>query len=208
MLSQNATGFKELFHNRQVAFTSLTFITIAAGYYIAAQILGISQAKEYGITPSSVGVMFGVGYLLSALISHYYPKLKSLWGSQTLLILSVVALLASFVLARYVGMLLGALLIVTRIASSTTFRNSRSITFNLIFSSQNRATALSTLNLLSNLPYVMLAYFIGDTIDKTSPNTFAFYLGLVLIGILFIIQVGKFLVQARANNTQNVLIRN
>lgn len=191
MIAQNVIGFRELFQNRQIAFTSLTFITIAAGYYIASQILGISQAKEYGISPSLVGVLFGIGYLISALSSHYFPKLKTIIGGKTLLILSLTALLVSFLFANFVGVIMGALLIILRIASSTTFRNSRSITFNLIFSSKNRATALSTLNLLSNLPYVMLAYLIGDTIDKTSPNTFAFYLGLSLVAILLLIELMK-----------------
>ena len=198
MIAQNVTGFRELFQNKQIAFTSLTFIAIAAGYYIASQILGISQAKEYGIAPSMVGILFGVGYLLSAVASHYYPKFKAMLGSQNLLVLSVIALLASFLFAKYAGVVIGALLIVLRIASSTTFRNSRSITFNLVFSSKNRATALSTLNLLSNLPYVLLAYFIGDSIDKTSPNTFAFYLGISLLAILLLIELGKRLVGARS----------
>lgn len=184
ILSQNIMGFKELFQNRAVTVTSLIFITIASGYYIASQILGISQAKEYGIEPAYVGVLFGVGYLLSAGFSYGFPWLRQRFGAKQLLYLSVLALLLSFLLASFVGVLLGALLIILRIASSTTFRNSRSILFNRIFSSKNRATALSTLNLLSNLPYVVLAYMIGDTIDKTSPNTFAFILGISLVGIL------------------------
>jgi len=191
MIGQNVTGFQELFQSKTIALTSLTFITIAAAYNIAAQILGISQAQEYGMQPAVVGILFGTGYLLSAIASHYFPKLKKIFGSQKLLVFSVLALIASFIFAKYVGVLLGASLIILRIASSTTFRNSRSITFNTIFSSRNRATALSTLTLLSNLPYVLLAYLIGDTIDKTSPNTFALYLGVSLIVILGVIEVGK-----------------
>ncbi len=191
MVSQNVTGLRELFQNQNTTFTSLTFITIAAGYYVASQILGISQAKEYGIAPSVVGILFGVGYLLSAVASHFFPKFKKILGGRNVLIISVVALLASFILAKYVGVIMGAGLIILRIASSTTFRNSRSITFNKIFSSKNRATALSTLNLLSNLPYVLLAYFIGGAIDKSSPNNFAFNLGISLVIILVVIELGR-----------------
>jgi len=191
MIAQNVNGFKELFHNSSVTFTSLTFITIAAGYYVASQILGISQAKEYGIEPSLVGILFGVGYILSALASVFFPRLKKLLGNQRLLFLSVGALLCSFLFARYATMSVGAFLIILRIASSTTFRNTRSVRFNALFSSQNRATALSTLNLLSNLPYVVLAYFIGDAIDKTSPNQFAFTLGVILVSVIGVLEVGK-----------------
>lgn len=184
LLTQNLMGFKELFQNWSTGYISLIFITIGAGYYIASQILGISQAKEYGIEPAYVGILFGIGYLFSAAFSYLFPQLKKRFGTKQILFVSCAALLASFVFARFTGVIAGALLIILRIASSTTFRNSRSIIFNGIFSSKNRATALSSLNLLSNLPYVLLAYLIGDTIDKTSPNTFAFILGVSLIGIL------------------------
>lgn len=33
------------------------------------------------------------------------------------------------------------------------------------------------MTLLSELPFVFLSYFIGDAIDKTSPNEFALVLG-------------------------------
>lgn len=191
MITQNLTGFKELFHNRTTTMTSLMFIVLGAGYYVASQILGISQAKEYGISPSLVGILFGAGYAISATASYLFPAMKRLLGNRVLLVLSATALISSFLFARYAGVVLGAALIVLRISSSTTFRNSRSITFNAIFSSRNRATALSTLNLLSNIPYVLLAYFIGDTIDKTSPNSFAFTLGIVMTLALGIVLMGK-----------------
>jgi len=50
--------------------------------------------------------------------------------------------------------------------------------------SANRATALSTLNLLTQAPYMLLAPLLGFLIDRTSPNQFAFYLGVgILIGL-------------------------
>lgn len=189
LVTQNTAGFKELFRTNSTAITSLIFITIGAGYYVASQMLGISQAKQYGISPSGVGILFGAGYILSAVASHFFPNFRKVLGSRTLLVLSVVALLTSFLLANFVNMTLGALLIILRIASSTTFRNGRSIIFNRIFSSKNRATALSTLNLLSNLPYVVFAYLIGDTIDKTSPNQFSLVLGVLLFAVLTLLVI-------------------
>jgi hypothetical protein len=38
------------------------------------------------------------------------------------------------------------------------------------------------------LPYVVFAYFIGDYIDKTSPNNFAFLLGIGMVLTLVIIE--------------------
>jgi len=86
-----------------------------------------------------------------------------------------------------VGAIVGIMLIVMRIASSTTFRNSRSVIINKEISSRNRATTLSTLTLLTELPYALGASLIGLYIDRTSPNEFAYLLGVGIVAILIII---------------------
>lgn len=188
-VKQNIQGFHELFRSKRTAYLTFIFVTIGAGYDIAASILGISQAREYGISPEVVGIIFATGYIISAIASHVYPSLKKLFGGRILLYIATTALLSSFIFAQYTGALLGSFLIILRISSSTIFRNIRSTTFNPFFSSKNRATALSTLNLLTILPYAVLAYFIGSYIDSTSPNQFALILGFGVSGILI---VGEF----------------
>lgn len=189
-IRQNTSGFRELFCNLQTTQKTLFFTIIGVGYYVAATILGISQAKEYGLDARGVGVLFALGYIASAIVSIFFPTIKKKLGQNFLLGLTVTALISSFLLAKFVGLLLGLVLITLRIASSTTFRNTRSVVFNSLISSQNRATALSTLILLAELPYILLSYFIGDTIDKTSPNTLALWLGIVLIILIGLEQVG------------------
>lgn len=183
-LAQNTLGLRELFGNLRTSQLTIIFIIIGSGYVIAASILGISQAKEYGIEPQMVGILFAGGYIIAALSSHFYPQLKQKVGGKTLLIIATGILVSSFIFAKYVGVIFGAFFILMRIATSTTFRNTRSILFNEFFSSKNRATALSTLTLLTNLPYAILAYLIGDYIDKTSPNTFSLVLGIGIVVLL------------------------
>lgn len=183
-LVQNTQGIRELFKNVRITQLTVVFIIIGSGYQIAASILGISQAKEYDIQPNVVGILFAGGYVIAALASHFYPQLKRKLGGKKLLIGATCLLITSFLFAKFVGVIFGAFLIIMRISSSTTFRNTRSILFNEFFSSENRATALSTLTLLTSLPYAILAYFIGSYIDKTSPNSFALVLGIAIIILL------------------------
>ncbi|OGK44710.1 hypothetical protein A2957_00025 [Candidatus Roizmanbacteria bacterium RIFCSPLOWO2_01_FULL_38_11] len=197
---QNTQGIKELFKNAHIAQFAIIFIIIGSGYHIAASILGISQAREYGIEPRTVGILFAGGYVIAALSSHFYQRLRRKLGGKVLLIIATCMLIASFLFAKFVGALLGALFIFMRIASSTTFRNTRSILFNKFFTSENRATALSTLTLLTNLPYAILAYFIGDYIDKTSPNSLALILGLGII-VLLIGQQGIFSIRKKLHHS-------
>ena len=185
-LKQNIAGFKELFKSVRVAQVSLIFIVLTSGFYVASSILGISQARQYGLNAGTTGILFATGYLVSAFVSFLYPTMNQKLHVKVLLILTIFILLGSFLFANFVGVLVGCFLIIARISSSTTFRNTRSIILNKFINSQNRATALSTVTLLSQLPYAVFAYAIGTFIDKHSPNAFALLLGIVVMSILFI----------------------
>ena len=186
LITQNVVGFKELFKNRKVAQTTITFAIIGIGYFVAAKILGPSQAREYGMDSLGVGILFGTGYIISAFASQAFPKLVSWIGSKKLLVVTFLILLSSFVFAKFTGIVIGSVLIIARISSSTTFWNIESSILNPLIESKNRATTLSTFALMTQLPYALLAYTIGDIIDKTSPNHFALILGIAIISLLFI----------------------
>lgn len=188
IVSKNIEGVRELCATPIRRYYTALFVVIGVGYYVAADLLGISQAREYGLEPEMVGWVFGIGYVISALASHYYPLTRRLVGEIKLVWVAAGVLVLSFVLAKYVGVLIGVILIIGRIASSTTFRNSRSVIINREISSRNRATSLSTLNLLTMLPYALLARIAGDYVDRRGANELAWLLGIVIIGTLGIIE--------------------
>jgi MFS family permease len=184
-IRQNLAGFRELFRTPKIRNITLQLAIVGAGYIIASGILGNSQAREYGMDARGVGWLFGIGCLASVVASRYFTKLKEMLGEQKLIALTTTALLASFLVARYVGVVAGSLLIIMRIASSSTFRNTRSVIVNEWISSKNRATALSTLSLISQTPYIFLAPLFGVMIDQSSPNNFAFMIGVaIIVGII------------------------
>jgi len=182
---QNTAGFKELFSSVKMVELVIPLIVVGAGYLLAAEMLGISQAKEYGLDSRGVGWLFGVGYIISALASQVYPKLRKWFGSKNLLFITSGILLLSFLAAKYVGIAVGCFLIISRIGSSTTFRNLRSSLINVRISSKYRATTLSTLSLLSQLPVAVTAILAGEIIDRTSPNNLAMMVGIVMVLMLF-----------------------
>ncbi|MEK7525016.1 MAG: MFS transporter [Patescibacteria group bacterium] len=198
IFSQNIIGFKEIFKNARSAQISTVFIIIGSGYFIAGKILGLSQAREYGLDARTTGLLFAAGYLLTALASQFFPKLKNWLGAKKLLILVTSLLIGSFLLAKYVSLILGTLLIVTRISSSTTFNNLRSSLLNRFVDSKNRATAISSLMLLTQLPYVFLSYVIGDFIDQSSPNSFASILGMAMVLALISQQIAFSLAKSKS----------
>ena len=181
---QNLRGFTELFKDARTTQFTLLMITVTAGYVVAARILGISQAEQYGLSGTGIGILFGFGYIIAAGASHFYPRLRKPFGNTKLLIAATAALLASFIFAPFVGVVMGSFLITLRISSSTTFGNAKSVIMNRLIASKNRATALSTLRLLAEIPFTLSFYFIGRYIDTYSPNTFALLLGGIMVVLL------------------------
>ncbi len=168
---------------------------IGAGYFIASKILGISQGREYDMDAQGVGILFAVGYIISAFASQAFPKLKSWLGDRMLLSATTLILIGSFIFAKFTGIALGSILIVSRISTSTIFWNISSTILNPLIESKNRATSLSTFALLYQLPYALLAYAIGDFIDTSSPNQFALILGITIAVLLVIQQIVFYLIK-------------
>lgn len=192
---QNAEGFRELFKNTRIARITIQLAVVGAGYIIASNLLGPSQAREYGLDVRGTGVLFGAGCLLSVVASRFFPSLQRTLGEKKLILVTTLMLLVSFLAARYAGLAAGTSLILLRIASSSTFRNTRSVIVNAWITSKNRATALSTLSLLTQLPYIVLAPLFGLLIDRSSPNQFAFWLGIGIGVIICIFQIPSLLRQ-------------
>jgi hypothetical protein len=184
----------------------VVFVILGAGYFVASELMGISQAREYGMDSRGAGILFGVGYIVSALISQFYPVLRKKLGGKNLLYIVAAILIGSFLVARWVGIAMGSILIVSRISSSTTFRNTRSSVINKLIGSKARATSISTLVLLSQLPMAIMAYFLGDYIDKHSPNMLAWLVGWVMI-IALVLQWIYFRTRIKYESN-NAMVRN
>lgn len=191
-IRQNVEGFKELFANSSIVILTLTLALVTLGYFTAAELLGISQGKQYGFSGTQVGLIFSGGYVVSAVLSGMFSRLLQRFKMTSILLSTTSALLMSFLLARFVGPFFGAMLIMLRISSSSTFSNIRSVVLNKNISSKNRSTALSSFALVYEFGYVVIAYFAGWYMGKHSPNEFAFLLGILLLSLLGLVQMVSF----------------
>ncbi len=199
-IKQNVQGVHELFKDKYIGVVSFALIIVSLGYYVASEFLGISQARDYGLQPIHVGLLFGSGYIISATFSQLFPRLKNRFSNRTLFALSVAVLATSFLFAKFIGPVLGGVLILSRISSSTIFVNLKSTIVNSYISSKNRATALSTMSLMMILPYSILLIFGGPYIDRTSPNQFAFIWGLIFTSLITSAAVVRLIIVTNKEN--------
>jgi len=192
-LKQNLQGFSELFKNVNIGLISLILILISFGYITASELIGISQLADFNFSGTQVGFIFGVGYIISALVSQAFPFLKKKLGTRFLLPIVVTILFLSLIGTKFVPAGIGMLFIIGRISSSTTFRNLRSSLVNTYISSKNRATALSTLSLLFQLPFVVVFLLFNGELEILGPNNFTFFLGIAILTVVTILVLLKFL---------------
>ncbi len=161
---------------------SILFMSSVAVIAIGAS-LDNALAIYYGLNEATMGVLFAVAIFAGAMGNFFYEWLRKIFGFSGLAVLTAGILLGSAILAPFVGMLFGSLLILARFAVYQWPEIQASTVINESVSSNSRATALSTFSMLSRLPYVLTAVFIGISIERFNA---AWTIALLAIAILII----------------------
>jgi hypothetical protein len=79
-------------------------------------------------------------------------------------------------------MWISALLLMIRVIGESVYQNYTSVAVNENTSSEVRATTLSTLSLLRNIPYALLGTFVGGAVILAGgAKNFAMYYGFILL---------------------------
>lgn len=184
-LLQQSTGFKQVFHSKIRIFLPAL---IALG--------GIFYAFEWGLVWPSVAytigfdaVMHGYEYAVITLISSIFvfkftnikSKLGNTKGLYLLLIVMGLAFLGlGFKPSLYFG---GFLLLLIGITGNLASPWTSSIV-NRHIKSQYRATALSVVALFTKIPYVIIALYAGQLLEKDSILVICSIFGTVLLAAL------------------------
>lgn len=185
-IEQNKQGLKELNKTANLKRQTILLLSIAFFSVIAHQILNDVLAVEFGFKSHQLGILLGVLSLLSAIASQAAPWLGKYFKINNLFFLIGVLIALTLVVSPYVGLVLGGIALFVRVLFQVIFRNLVSVAINNEIESKYRATTLSTFNLLKNIPYIIVAYYIGYLMDLFTARIFAAGLGLILLLVLFI----------------------
>lgn len=181
---QTKQGFVELFQNHHTTTMSLSLLSVGAFFVILWESVNDTLALNTRLSPSGLGIFFSIAYLATSAASQLFPRLpvriQSIFSVLWISLISAITLVISPILAP-IGIGIG---VVLRSIAFPFHHLVTSTTVNSIASSKNRATTISTFNMIQNLPYVITAFFIGSLIDRFSAVKFAFGLGLVMATIV------------------------
>lgn len=153
----------------------------SAIFYIATQALNDIIGVELGFSPTQWSYVVTLIFLVSAVVSQALPYLERRYSVDKVFVVTLLGVALSLIATPYFGLLLGALVVILRFALQTIGDNAASIIVNKQTPSRDRATTLSTYNLLAHLPYALGASAMGAYINSSSSLWFSFYLGLFVV---------------------------
>lgn len=185
-LNQTRQGLKQLFKSTDIKLQTIFMLSIGFVVVISSEMVDSFLSFEFGYTDKQLGILWSVIFILSALASQFTPKINKLFGLKNSLILTGLIMVISYVVSPFVGLVIGGLSLIVRASLQGIFGNLSSIIINNNTESKDRATTLSTFNMVKNIPYVLSAYFIGSISDLFSAKTTSLYLGIVLLALIVI----------------------
>ncbi len=185
-LKQNKIGFKSLFQNTQIANVTIFLAAVGSIIILSWEMLESILGVEFGFNPISFSILTAVMYLASAIGSQATARLGRRFGNLNAIILLAGISAISFLISPIAGIIIGGLTLILRSVVQVVIENLTSVVINHNVDSKYRATALSSFNMLKNIPYVLTAFLLGSLMDIITARYFGFILGIFLIIILSI----------------------
>lgn len=180
---QTKTGFQQLF---QPALKIKTVKLLALGIFftILWEILGDSLVIEFGFKEQQLGIFYAVIFLVSAGAVQFAPMIRRRFGTMQSIDIIGFIFVMTLIISPKLGLILGGITTLIRMSFSQILKTITSDALNQGIESKYRATSLSTFGMLTSLPYVLTAVFIGQMMDMLTARVFAFYFGLALLLVL------------------------
>ncbi len=179
---QNTKGIKALFGSEYMKRLSWYLVVTGGLAVFIYNLLDDLLAVEYGFNPMTISWLFAVACLVAGVATYLIPRWKGKISLELSLIVPMVVIGLCLVVSPIIGMWLSAGLLMIRVIAESVYQNYTSVAINDSTESSVRATTLSTLSLLRNIPYGVLGTFVGGAVSLVGgAKNFAMHYGFVLI---------------------------
>jgi MFS family permease len=179
-LNQIGDGVKQII-NKQHIHHIMPLMVIGMFGAIAYEVLDDILFVNYGFTSIQLGLIAGLAYIIYAAIGLLTPKITRI-NNKWLVRLCFGTLMAiTFLVAPLLGMWVGGMVVIIRESINHLLEGYTSVELNQLIDSKHRATALSAFSMMKNGLYVVMAFWIGKTMNEIGPKHFAGYLGALML---------------------------
>ncbi len=182
---QLGVGVQELLKPNLRRYFIYFFILLGIYYMYSWGFIRPAIADSFGFKAQAQGIILPILTLSSAFLMRYIPFLKKKISDFTGLLIMAIIMAISFYLASFPVGYWGFLIMVFIAFSGKLAYPWISIIVNKEIPSANRATTLSTISLITKIPYVLVAVIAGKAVQEGQLKTFNSYVGLlILAGII------------------------
>lgn len=179
--SQLITGTRQLFKPVLTPFILVILSLMGASYLYEWGLVKPTMAKEFGFMAEGQSIVFAIIAIVGAITVSQVPRIRKYLSDKTGLYLLTFIMGIGFVLAyfklNYWGIVPMLLIGLTGQLAYPWV----SAVVNDEIESKYRATALSTVALLTKIPYTLLAILAGAMAENGTFHIFNFSIGLVII---------------------------
>lgn len=178
-LYQTKQGFRQLFHSSfKKRVTTLLIIT--SFLVIPYEFLGDAIILDFGYKPKELGFFYSLLFIISATAVQLASKIKKRFSAIKAFYYLNLAYSFLMTIMIFLSKYVGGIALFGTASLHHINKNITSEIVNQSTVSKYRATTLSTFNLITIIPYVFVAIFVGKFIDSFSARVFAHYFGLTL----------------------------
>ncbi len=178
---QLSTGLKELLHPKLRRYFLFFFILLGTYYMFSWGFVKPAMATSFGFHAKEQSVIFALLTLLSAGAVGLVPKLRNKISDFVgILIITAILAIAFLYAALPVGYL-GVISLFAIVMGGEMAYPWISTVINHSIPSQYRTTTLSTISLLSKIPYVLVAILAGAAVENGKLTQFDLGVGIILL---------------------------
>lgn len=176
-------GIKELAQTGLRRYIGFFFVLVGIYFMYSWGFVRPAMATAFGFFSKEQAIILPLLTIFGAIIVRSVPYLKSKLSDTTGLVILSLLMAFGFIFASfpvgYFGLIsMIAIAIAGRLASPWI-----SILVNKRIESRNRATTLSTVALMTKIPYVLVAITAGKMIENGQLGTFNLSIGIVILAI-------------------------
>jgi len=187
-LNQLSQGFKQLARPELRYFTPLIFATLGVHYLFIFGLIQPTMATDFGFFADEQAIVFSIMAFTAAGAMLLVPFMRRhISDMRGLIILALLLAMLYFIATTQPTMIIGALVLISLRCVGGLSSSWASIVVNREIPSEYRATTLSTVALLSKIPYIVTAMIAGLLAENRQFSLF--YWGVIVFLISIVVSV-------------------
>ena len=202
-MQQMMSGFRQLSQPALRPFMPLILGLVGMMFLFTDGLIQPTVAAHMGFDASGQAISFAIIAGLSATVTYFVPWLRQRFNAWAFLMMMTLFMAVGYWGAGYVTGLSGFAMIMLIRMTGTVAMPWVSIVVNQHVPSRDRATTLSTVSLITKIPYALTAVLAGHLAEVGKIGQFTSGIGLFLIGLTIVsaLIVARPLIETRFEST-------